>query len=63
MGALLREIYSRLSSIYPNKKHAYASHGLFFYIFQMVIVFTTNKPSKNLLANLHMCWESATCNW
>ena len=28
----------------------------------MVIIFAANKPSKKLLSNLHMCWESATCN-
>lgn len=28
----------------------------------MVIIFIVNKPSKKLLSNLHMCWESATCN-
>ena len=27
----------------------------------MVIIFAANKPSKKLLSNPHMCWESATC--
>jgi hypothetical protein len=61
-GALLGEIYTHLSCSYTNKKHAYSNDGLFLYIIQMVIMFTTNKPSKKLLFNLHMCWESATCN-
>ena len=61
-----RPHYERFIAIslifYSNKKHAYSSHGLIFYIIQMVIIFTVDKPSKKLLSNLHMCRESATCN-